>query len=164
VKRSSLNRSKPMARGKRIAARRATPRRSSYFADPAYLDFVRAQPCAIARHFELPAWCGPSEPDHQREGAGAGQKRPDPFAYPACRAHHECQHALTGVFTGFTRDARRAVVSALIAQSQRAFYGRALTEDDLSTVRAAVEAGVPTRGLLAATTSTAGAAGIEAAL
>lgn len=48
-----------------------------------------------------------------------------------------------------------------IAEKQRAWLGRRVEADDLPTVRAAVEAGHATRGLFAATTSTAGVAGIE---
>lgn len=160
-RRKPLRRGTPLARTSRLAARRATPRRSSYFRDDAYLAFVRSQPCAIARHFALPttSCTGPCDPDHQREGAGAGQKRPDPFAYPACRIHHDDRHAARGPWARLSRAERNHVIRVLVGASQARWYGRALTDADLSTVRAAVEAGRSTRGLFTATNPIPAAAG-----
>lgn len=147
--------------------RRATPRRSSYFRDDAYLDFVRSQPCAIAA--ALGPLAGPCsstiDPDHQREGAGMGQRSPDPCAYPACRDHHDDRHAAhgrRGVFAHWSRAQLNDFIRDRVAESQTRWYGRALDDADLAAVRAAVEAGASTRGLLAANQITAGAAGIEA--
>lgn len=158
MKRTALRRSAPLRSRSRLPARRATPRRSSFFAVPDYAAYLAALPCA----FGFGSCPGrPIEIHHQREGGGASLRRPDTHAIPACSKCHKDRHNGTGAFKGSTKQQRRDLESALIATHQAAWFGRALTEADLPTVRAAVEAGLTTRGLLAATTSIAGRAGIE---
>ncbi len=147
------------AQRKGIRARRATPRRSSFFAVPDYHAHLAALPCAFG--FGL---CPgqPIEVHHQREHGGASLRRPDTHAIPACRQCHRARHDGTRQFKGSTQQQRRDIESALIATHQVAWFGCALVEADLPTVRAAVEAGTPTRGLFAAHPITAGTAGPEA--
>jgi hypothetical protein len=138
----------PKAKARRTPiGRRQTARRSSYFRDDAYLDSLRVLPwCAIARYFGLdPASCSPvMEANHPREGAGFGQRRPDPLAYNGCHTCHRRRHAKTGEWAGLSlHDVRRA--ERLMAyEPQRLHYGRLLLDADLPTVRAAVEAGAST--------------------
>lgn len=150
---STLGRSAPMRRGVPIKKCRETTRRSSYFEDRGYLDFLRGeQGCQIAAELDTdPRDCWERiDPDHLRAGAGGGQTAPDPMAYSACRLHHTHQHGGNGVFKGWGRRRIDALCAKLAAIAQARYYGRAVTAADLPTIRAATEAGQPTRGLFAA--------------
>lgn len=112
----------------RLRQRRPTPRRSSRVRDKEYLAWVRQQPCALKGlaifHLRDGRECaGPIEPDHRREGVGAGQKASDRDAWPCCRRHHEDRHALTGVFKGWTKAEVRDFVGRRIAEAN-ALYER----------------------------------------
>lgn len=139
----------PKGRRKRLG-RREEPRRSSYFRDPGYLAWLRERPCGV-RVACLSAGIGLAyecslriDPEHQREGIGAGQRAPDPMAWACCRRHHDQRHDGRGFFDGASLEMVRDFVRARISECQAAYYGRALDESDLPTVRAAVEAGAPT--------------------
>lgn len=148
---SQIKRTGRLERHTRLKPRRDTPRRSSYFEDRPYLAWVRLQLCAIAIAFGLdPRCCSPIvDPDHLRDGAGGGQRGPDPFAYPACRDHHRDQHTLRGPFKGWTGERRDALLAELTAISQTQWYGRPLVAVDLVVVRELAESGGLTRGMFA---------------
>lgn len=140
---------------RRRMGRRVESRRSSYFADPSYLAWLREQPCGV-RAFAVRAGiglaheCSPTiDPEHRREGVGAGQRAADPLAWACCRRHHDQRHDGRGFFADVDRDAVRVFVRERIAEAQAAYYGRALSADDLLTVRAAVEAGRSTHRMFA---------------
>lgn len=65
--------------------------------DPAYLAFLRAQPCCVC------AKPGPSDPCHIRMAnlvlgkryTGKGEKPHDRYSVPMCRAHHDEQHSMS---------------------------------------------------------------------
>lgn len=136
----------PLKPRKRLPAKRATPRRSSRVRDEAYLSWVRLQPCMVGERafvevmteaarlgiahgirIEGGARCsGPTDPDHRREGVGAGQKASDRDAWPCCRRHHDDRHALTGVFAGWDREAMREFIRARISEAN-ARYERHLS-------------------------------------
>ena len=63
--------------------------------DPAYLSWVRRQPCYV---------CGstPSEA-HHRTGAGMGRKASDHDTMPLCTRHHREFHDLSGHFRGWRK-------------------------------------------------------------
>lgn len=132
----------PLKRRKRLPAKRVTPRRSSRVRDEAYLAWVRLQPCAVhescisvlrspdARRgeglgveilFDLARCSGPIDPDHKREGVGAGMKASDRDAWPCCRRHHDDRHALRGVFAGWSRDQLREFIATRIAEANVAY-------------------------------------------
>ena len=159
----TLTRRTPLRRTGRLPARRSEPRRSSFFTVPDYAEHLAAQPCAFGRYFHTAAHCHPViQVHHQRAGAGAGLRRPDTHAMPACVTCHAQRHAHVGNFAGLGRDAVNGIEVILIAEQQRAWFGRRVDAEDLPTVRAAAEAGRATRGLLAASPITAGIAGHEA--
>lgn len=127
----------PLRRKTRLSPKRATVRRSSRVLEEAYLAWVRLQPCAV-RAFLAPAWesekgfraaiaaallscSGPTDPDHKRQGVGAGKRASDRDAWPVCRRHHDDRHALTGVFKGWTREQMREFIDARIAEANAAY-------------------------------------------
>lgn len=121
---------KPAKSRKRLPARRATERRSSRVLDDAYLAWVRLQPCAVgfligiahrSLAFKLYPCSGPTDPDHKRQGVGAGKRASDRDAWPVCRRHHDDRHALAGVFKGWTRDQMRAFITVRIAEANAAY-------------------------------------------
>lgn len=157
MKRSPLKRKTPLRSRpsssrkprKRLLAKRATERRSSRKRDEAYLAWVRLQPCAIGasiqfladqsavrRHPDMresllaDAGCsGPTDPDHKREGVGAGMKASDRDAWPCCRRHHDDRHALRGVFRNWSRDQLREFINNRIAEAN-ARYERHLAQPE----------------------------------
>lgn len=138
-----------------MPARRAKPRRSGYFEDPGYLDFLRTERlCGVRRVMRYPATpcSGRQEPDHRRRGVGGRQRAPDPCSHSLCHGHHMERHAHhsaknDGSFREMTHDDLDDFIDARIAEDQAAYYGRPLTDSDLPTVRSTVEAGGITRGL-----------------
>jgi hypothetical protein len=129
VKRTALHRKS------RLRRKRPTERRSSRVRDEAYLAWVRLQPCRVRSMMETPfnvgfllssmapnAYCwGPSDPEHQREGVGMGQKASDRDAWPCCRTHHGQRHDLSGVFKGWTREQMRSFIRDRIAEANAAY-------------------------------------------
>lgn len=119
-----MKRSGPIARSTRLRARRATSRRSERVLDPAYLAFLREDSCGVARSLGTDAGCnGPTDPEHERQGVGMGQKANDARAWSCCRKHHDERHALNGFFKGWDRAQLRAFISGQIDIS-RARYQR----------------------------------------
>lgn len=132
MKRSALQRKSRLRRGAaqlergRLAPRRATERRSSRVRDEQYLAWLRRQPCAVggflarAGHAYSLSWhcSGPTDPEHKREGVGAGQKASDADAWPCCRRHHDDRHALRGVFAGWSRGQLREFIRERIAEAR----------------------------------------------
>ncbi len=79
-----LTRSKPLARS---PIRRKPPRKRKG-SDPAYLAFIREQPCAVCSR---KWWIKRQDSKTQAAHVGArglGQKAPDKTAIPLCRFHH----------------------------------------------------------------------------
>ena len=124
----------PLKRKTRLAPKRATVRRSSRVRDEAYLAWVRLQPCRVRSMMETPfnagflssmapnARCwGPTDPEHQRQGVGMGQKASDRDAWPCCRTHHDQRHDLSGVFKGWTREQMRSFIRERIAEANAAY-------------------------------------------
>jgi hypothetical protein len=91
---------------KALLKRRPGPaRRSSRVEDKAYLAWLRLQPCGVARLLGRSDLCGgPTDPDHERQGVGMGQRASDRRAWPCCRIHHSQRHDLNGFFRGFDGD------------------------------------------------------------
>lgn len=113
-RRTPLRSSSRLARVKHLAAKRDRPRRSSRVLDPAYLAWVRTQLCVCGDAFVCE---GRTEPDHQREGVGAGRKASDRDSYPLCSLHHRHRHDLTGPFRGWTRERLRTWIAERIAEA-----------------------------------------------
>jgi len=71
-------------------------------ADPAYLAWVRTNPCCR---------CGAIPPNHAHHeilnGRGKSQKAPDSRTLPLCAQCHDDFHAVRGRFTGLTREQRK---------------------------------------------------------
>lgn len=126
----------PLRRKTRLSPKRAAVRRSSRVLDEAYLAWVRLQPCSISRWIDrneghvCPSTrfygssftcSGPTDPDHKRQGVGAGKRASDRDAWPVCRRHHGDRHALTGVFKGWTREQMREFIDARIAEANAAY-------------------------------------------
>lgn len=77
--------------------------------DPAYLKWLRKQPCAVFSHpFD---GCGPCggvvEAHHHTKERGRGQKAPDREAFPLCMVHHHAFHAARGGFLEWKKPKRR---------------------------------------------------------
>ncbi len=64
--------------------------------DPAYLAFVRAQPCAVGH-------CHPGGVPHHTGPKGLSQRSHDHDAIPMCDQHHKERHALSGFFKGWKK-------------------------------------------------------------
>lgn len=155
-----LTRRAPMRRTQ-LRRRREEPRRSSFFLVPDYVDHLRALGCSTCRYFGL-ACIEPIVIHHMREGGGASLRRPDTWAMPVGNACHMRRHAHAREFD-IGRAAVNHIERVICGGLQSSWFGRALVDADDITVRAAVEAGAPTRGLYAAAHPlTAGVAGIEA--
>ncbi len=97
---SLVTRSKPMRRTRLVSLVKARSREQG--GDPAYLAWVRTQPCCR---------CGARPPSHAHHeilnGRGKSQKAPDARTLPLCARCHDDFHAVTGRFAGFTREQRR---------------------------------------------------------
>jgi hypothetical protein len=123
---------------KPLPAKRATARRSSRVRDEAYLAWCRLQPCAVGAHLAKvgDAYCiswqcsGRTEPDHKREGVGAGKKASDIDAWPCCQLHHRQRHDLTGFFKSWARERLNTFIRDRIAEAN-AHYERHLASGDL---------------------------------
>ncbi len=127
----------PLKRKSGLRRKRPTERRSSRVRDEVYLAWVRLQPCAVLGVLASggppecvacvvtaqPLWrcSGPIDPEHRREGVGAGQKASDRDAWPCCRRHHEDRHALTGIFAGWKRAQLRAFIRERITEANAAY-------------------------------------------
>ena len=108
-------RSKPIARGKRIKARRDKPRRRPVeVTDKAYLAFVRTLPCAR---------CGLVGASHAHHAGfrGLGQKCPDRQTIALDADCHRDWHDCTGLFAGWTRERRAEWSRAAIEVTQAAY-------------------------------------------
>lgn len=99
--------------------KRATPRRSERVHDRLFLDFVRGLPCAMAA---LGRCYGRTEADHVGPRP-LGRKADDDSAVPLCSRCHASRHALSGVFSGWTREALTAWCEYQINKT-RASYAR----------------------------------------
>jgi hypothetical protein len=121
---SRLESRTPMRRSKPMRQRSRKPRDRGALDDPAYLTYLRAQPC---RAPGLPPHQG-GDPHHARHqadgrGVGAGLKSRDHRAISLCREHHADIHALAGPFKGWDKARVHAWVEVQIAE-QRADYLR----------------------------------------
>lgn len=108
----------------RIAPRRAETRRSSRIEDPAYLDFLRRQPCAIAMLIGHERDCCETvDPEHERQGVGMSQTASDRRAWPCCRLHHKARHAQNGngFFAGFDKQQLRTFIECRITDANAAY-------------------------------------------
>ena len=117
---------KPMARGKRIRARRPTPRtRPEGYEDPGYLSYLREQPCrapATATHWGPGHLSDPHHLRHLPSGASMGAHvKDDRRAISLCRRHHGDIEFGTGPWKGWTRDEIKAFENEQVAE-QRATY------------------------------------------
>lgn len=114
----------PMERTGRVNPRRDTDRRSSRVEDPAYLAWLRLQPCAVGRILghELDC-CETVDPEHERQGVGMSQTASDRRAWPCCRLHHKARHALNGngFFAGFEKTQLRDFIESRITAANLAY-------------------------------------------
>ena len=84
--------------------------------DPAYLAWIRRQPCALATY----ACTGGTHAHHATAGRGLGQKAHDHTAVPLCALHHEAFHAGRAPFDG-GKEARAAFMR-MTAAAYRVTY------------------------------------------
>lgn len=128
----------------------ALPKPSARVEDLFILDWVHYEPC-----------CASGLPGHRCRGRiEADHAGPHPYGRKShdtevialasdCHANRtNPRSGASGPFDRMTPAERLEWRAAQIAAHQTRFYGRPLVEDDLATVRAAVEAGRNTRGLL----------------
>lgn len=103
---------KPLTRS---AMKRRPPRRLARpDADPAYLAWVRTQPCCLRSD----ACEGPIEAHHAGKNPGVAMKAPDATAVPLCRRHHRQITDHTGVFAKMARAFLRAWQDMWIAATR----------------------------------------------
>ena len=107
---------RPVPPGPRVSARKPK--------DTAYLDWVRAQPCALRKH-PLPQMTrckGIVEAHHNTHGKGQRQRTDDRRAFPLCPRHHREEfHAHAGTFDGWKR-AERNEWQDKMSETYRAAY------------------------------------------
>lgn len=146
-RRTPMRRTRFEATGSRPAARRKAPRRSSRVRDPEYIHDGHRRACC-ARDIVGHRCQGAIEMDHV--GArGYGQKSHDSEAIPLCQLGHRERTDHSGAFRDMPRADERAWKLRHVALEQEAYYGRALSVEDLQHVAEAVATGRPTRGLFA---------------
>lgn len=122
---------KPLARRtplKRTRMRRKAPRRlRGPKSQPAYLEAVRALPCAAPGSLgAILAWglldtghAGRIHAHHAGRRPGVGMKADDSTVIAMCEKHHRAWHDATGVFAGWTKADRRAWADAAIDDTRR---------------------------------------------
>ena len=110
-----------MLRRSPLRRKRTTPRRGPE-RDPAYLEFVRTQPCA-ARSAAVGWECRGPIHAHHAGARGLGQKCPDREAIPLCSRHHQEWHDGNGRFVGMGKAARRVFAAIAIDITQREHDG-----------------------------------------
>ena len=108
LRRTPLNRgTKPLRRKTWMKQRRAKPRRSGREIDPAFMAWVRRQPCSVRLDppdpNRLTPCTGRLEADHQGARPG-GRKSNDWECVPMCKYHHEERTNHFGAF----RDMKQA--------------------------------------------------------
>jgi hypothetical protein len=82
--------------------------------DPAYVQWVRRQRCAVAGELRTPSQCGgPVEAHHAGERA-FGRKAADDTCVPLCVRHHREYHDVRGFFAHLSRTERRTLVNEWI--------------------------------------------------
>jgi len=132
MRRSPLKRKAPI-RPRKPRARRKTPAEALAFPkpqkakraklragrvpqNPAYLGWIRTQPCVGLDDWpsnEIDAYgvqghyCfGPTDPSHERDHTGWGLKEPDETCVPMCRALHNQWEDHAGRFAGWSNEDR----------------------------------------------------------
>lgn len=105
--------------------RRKPPRRLKRAgSDPAFLRWVRTQPCAVANgrsvcHGVFMCCCeGRIHAHHAGRRPGVAMKAPDDTAIPLCEKHHGSFHAAVGIFYDWTKMERFAWSMRMIAETQ----------------------------------------------
>jgi hypothetical protein len=84
---------------------------------PAYMMWVKAQPCLMSPH----GGCsGVIEADHAGLDRGIGQKAHDNTCVPLCSQHHHDRHNFTGPFKNWTQERMRAWRELAIRLTQQA--------------------------------------------
>lgn len=131
LKRSAL------ARKTRLRQKRAKPRRSSRVRDPAHLEFVRRLPCCLCNR-------GPrSEPHHDTEKRGMGQKADDTRTIPMCHRHHMDAQSYAGPFKGWDKYRMRAwfeeQLARVMAAKEEYVRLNELSKDDVALIISALE-------------------------
>lgn len=93
--------------------------------DPAYVAWVRRQPCCAPG---APYGCqGAVEPHHDHQGRGLSQRAHDHTCVPLCHGHHRKMEDCAGLFK-WVRDRRRAWHDTEAA-AHRARYERGISRD-----------------------------------
>lgn len=103
---------------RRTWMRKKPPRRLSRAgSDPAYLAWVRTQPCKVPG-------CASTliHAHHAGRRPGVGLKASDITAIPLCLHHHACWHQAIGVFAGLSKLERFAWSQRAIAATQAAAH------------------------------------------
>jgi hypothetical protein len=124
---------KPRKGLKRSWMRKRKPRRLSRpGSDPAYLAWVRTQPCVLDtnHHSVIHPWdgfcaCeGRTHAHHAGRKPGVAMKADDSTAIPLCDRHHRQWHDANGVFAGLTKLQRFAWSQRAIADTQGRYSER----------------------------------------
>lgn len=105
-------------RAKRWGIRPRRPRRlDKPQSDPARLDWVRMQQCAVAPRTGFARCNGLTEACHEGRKPGMAMKCPDAETMPMCTLHHRQWTDHTGLFKGWTKEQRRTWADERIAET-----------------------------------------------
>lgn len=122
ARRTPLNRgTKPLRRKTRMKQRREKPRRSGRVRNPAFMAWVRRQPCAVRIEApdpnRLTPCTGRLESDHQG-WRPKGRKSNDDECVPMCKKHHAERTAQWGCFRELDQEQLRAWGARAIERTQ----------------------------------------------
>lgn len=120
MKRSLLKRKTPLVRKKWMWATRKTKYRRRA-RDPAYMAWVRIQPCCARVFSHLTLCRGPIEADHAGR-RGVGQKADDRTCIPLCRQHHRERTDFSGAFKEWSGTRMRLWLNVMIARCQAEYH------------------------------------------
>lgn len=116
-------------RRKRINAKRATARRTSFVRDEQWKADVRQLACVVHIDPHDCRWppgvehrCDPSHIDHAlgKDRRGLGQKTDDTRTVPMCRMAHDAYEFGTGIFKGATKEQRRTWGEVWLQKTEKA--------------------------------------------
>lgn len=117
---------RPRKELRRSWIKRRKPRRLTRAgSDPAYLAWVKTQPC-LAQKYATALCRRPIHAHHAGRRPGVAMKADDSTAIPLCELHHADWHNAGGVFRGLTKLQRFAWSMRAIAETQATYRGAAL--------------------------------------